>query len=620
MPEPILTRSLSAKFDEVIASSPTTQTKQTQEFYGLPPGPAGSRAIPQMRKPPSLSTLGPACNASPSILHKLSVLIARLPQENRDLLYTLIELLKLTAANVQRTKMPMANLLLLFCPSLQVSPSVLRLLCEAEGVWDGPLPAPEDESPQHELPSPVFEEPPSPDTPDASHGVRLVSGPGIGALGNGPRQRAQALPSTARTPVPGFIAPNVSQEMFTVTPLQTPTPPALVSSSAGSSSPYFYFSPPPATPARKATGSSEVGFPLERPLPQSPRMPTSATTRSPDGSGAGEGGLKRRLSIFGIGGGKSSAASSTSNLDNPSPSPSLRGGKRIISRPSLLLLGNRRSTADLLNSPPSPSARLSQGPPPVLSLPQSSPTFSVSMESLMGEDEQPGAERSTVTLTTSNGSGASDYAGSQANSGSEEPKVLGVPHRGGNNRSRSPSPARAESNSTSTPARYAPVGVPLRAPSPGPNAGLYGQLSPHDRKPSLHELKITAATSSADQGRPRTPIADMFRSASRLGVVDDREEDDEEQIVLLPPLGFTGSPMFKSPTASTPMMGALNAPVRPPARAMTPPSMAAPRLDVHPAGQHRRTPASGNDDDDDWTRLVLGAGRTSTDGRPPRGS
>lgn len=159
VPEPILTEALSAKFDEIVTASPTTQTKQTPEFYRLTLGPDGGRAIPQTRKPPLLSILKSALKETPSILHKLSVLIARLPQENRDLLYTLVELLNLTAANAKITRMPLANLLLLFCPSLQVSPSVLSLLCEAEGVWDGPLPAPEAEPPQHDLSLPVFEKP-----------------------------------------------------------------------------------------------------------------------------------------------------------------------------------------------------------------------------------------------------------------------------------------------------------------------------------------------------------------------------------------------------------------------------------------------------------------------------
>ena len=33
--------------------------------------------------------------------------------------------------------MPLSNLLLVFCPSLAMSPPLLRVLCEGEGIWDG---------------------------------------------------------------------------------------------------------------------------------------------------------------------------------------------------------------------------------------------------------------------------------------------------------------------------------------------------------------------------------------------------------------------------------------------------------------------------------------------------
>ena len=67
-----------------------------------------------------------------------SWLISRLPQENRDLIYTVVELVKATASRSKETKMPLGNLLLVFCPSLNMSPSLLRVLCEVDGIWDGP--------------------------------------------------------------------------------------------------------------------------------------------------------------------------------------------------------------------------------------------------------------------------------------------------------------------------------------------------------------------------------------------------------------------------------------------------------------------------------------------------
>ena len=97
-----------------------------------------------MRKPPSLSTLAmPTFNGvrppSQSSIHTLAALVIRLPRENRDLLYTLIELIKATTNRSQRTKMPLASLLLVFCPILNIKPGLLRVFCESEDIWKAPL-------------------------------------------------------------------------------------------------------------------------------------------------------------------------------------------------------------------------------------------------------------------------------------------------------------------------------------------------------------------------------------------------------------------------------------------------------------------------------------------------
>ena len=92
---------------------------------------------PQIRKSPSLSTSGVARQLSQTSVHALAALVAQLPRENRDLLYTLVELINATA-NKKQTKMPLANLLLVFCPSLNIKLGLLRALCESEDVWKIP--------------------------------------------------------------------------------------------------------------------------------------------------------------------------------------------------------------------------------------------------------------------------------------------------------------------------------------------------------------------------------------------------------------------------------------------------------------------------------------------------
>lgn len=97
-----------------------------------------------IRKAPSLSTFTvPTTSAMPppsqKLISALTDLIGQLPRENHDLLKTVIELMKATAKESKTTKMPLGNLLLVFCPSLSMTPPLLRALCESENIWDDEL-------------------------------------------------------------------------------------------------------------------------------------------------------------------------------------------------------------------------------------------------------------------------------------------------------------------------------------------------------------------------------------------------------------------------------------------------------------------------------------------------
>jgi len=68
----------------------------------LPAGPKAGGGVPVIRKPPSLSTLAmPNFSGmrapSKSLVNALRSLVAGLPQENRDLLRTVTDLIKATA-------------------------------------------------------------------------------------------------------------------------------------------------------------------------------------------------------------------------------------------------------------------------------------------------------------------------------------------------------------------------------------------------------------------------------------------------------------------------------------------------------------------------------------------
>ncbi|KIM78888.1 hypothetical protein PILCRDRAFT_578639 [Piloderma croceum F 1598] len=150
LPEPILTHALAPYFEAVLSaethSRESKETPHPSRGMRRPADAAGPKPdgnVPTLRKPPSLSTLAmPNFSGmrapSESLVNALRSLIAGLPQENRDLLHTVTDLISATAKRSKETKMPLSNLLLVFCPSLNMNPPLLRVLCEAQGIWDVP--------------------------------------------------------------------------------------------------------------------------------------------------------------------------------------------------------------------------------------------------------------------------------------------------------------------------------------------------------------------------------------------------------------------------------------------------------------------------------------------------
>ncbi|OAX44141.1 RhoGAP-domain-containing protein [Rhizopogon vinicolor AM-OR11-026] len=132
--EPILTNVLSPAFEAAMTSERLSNN--------MPEPSSSPRSIhPGLRKPPSLSTLAmPNFSGShppsESLRKALSSLIARLPQENRDLLLTVTEIINATAQHSEDTRMPLNNLLLVLCPSLSMNPSLVQALCECKGIWN----------------------------------------------------------------------------------------------------------------------------------------------------------------------------------------------------------------------------------------------------------------------------------------------------------------------------------------------------------------------------------------------------------------------------------------------------------------------------------------------------
>ncbi|KAG8928745.1 hypothetical protein FRC01_005421 [Tulasnella sp. 417] len=120
LPEPILTKELSPQFDLAMllgtgeeATPGTRVTAFGGGFSGL--GDNSSFDSPTMEA-----------------MVELKNLMGRLPRENYDLLYEICKLLRSTARCSKATKMPLSNLLLVFCPSLQLSPGFLKLVIEKQ--------------------------------------------------------------------------------------------------------------------------------------------------------------------------------------------------------------------------------------------------------------------------------------------------------------------------------------------------------------------------------------------------------------------------------------------------------------------------------------------------------
>lgn len=144
----ILTRALSALFDSAInADNTRTSVPIVTATGGRPTSPVSlsgvgllGRPQPSLRKPPSLSTFTLPNSStlrapSTTLINTLRGLVSRLPRENHDLLLTVVELIRATAAKSSITKMPLSNLLLVFCPSLNMSPPLLRVLCDVPSIW-----------------------------------------------------------------------------------------------------------------------------------------------------------------------------------------------------------------------------------------------------------------------------------------------------------------------------------------------------------------------------------------------------------------------------------------------------------------------------------------------------
>ncbi|CAE6462811.1 unnamed protein product [Rhizoctonia solani] len=122
LPEPILTRALKSQFDMAMTATDTTS----------------NASFDLSKLPASVTSFGESSenmrSLDDALLTDIKILVDQLPPVNYTLLHELCHLLRYTTDHVHTTKMPIANLLLLFCPTLGFSAGFLRCLVEGQDV------------------------------------------------------------------------------------------------------------------------------------------------------------------------------------------------------------------------------------------------------------------------------------------------------------------------------------------------------------------------------------------------------------------------------------------------------------------------------------------------------
>lgn len=120
MPEPILTKKLMPLFDMAIALGRTVNGGAMLGVTSF----GGAMSFDMNSDGSDLPT--------EEAMIEVKNLMNQLPRENYDLLYEICKLLRLTSANSKATKMPLSNLMLVFCPTMQLNPPFLKLLVERQ--------------------------------------------------------------------------------------------------------------------------------------------------------------------------------------------------------------------------------------------------------------------------------------------------------------------------------------------------------------------------------------------------------------------------------------------------------------------------------------------------------
>ncbi|KAG8710291.1 hypothetical protein FRC09_000199, partial [Ceratobasidium sp. 395] len=154
LPDLILTRALKYQFD--LAMTSTSDNSSSFDLTKLPTSMTSFGESSEHMRP-----------LDDSLIADIKLLVDQLPQINYVLLHEICHLLRYTAQHAQTTKMPLGNLLLLFCPTLGFSAGFLRCLVEGQErlfEWGrvGPAPPPLPSRPAEPAAAAVSQPDPTP--------------------------------------------------------------------------------------------------------------------------------------------------------------------------------------------------------------------------------------------------------------------------------------------------------------------------------------------------------------------------------------------------------------------------------------------------------------------------
>lgn len=208
---------------------------------------------------------------------ELKGLMEQLPAENHDLLHELSKFLRLTAEKANITKMPLSNLLLVFCPSLHLNPAFLKLIIQRQDYFFG-------DGEMGKVADPVAAVDKVDDTCETASQAVSLKGPTLPSsrptrtreLNNSDEARRNR---TASVMIPGF---SVTFEAYAESAAELASAPIPIRGRATTTGPSLHPSPAPGTPASSvaSTPSRSRVIPAPQPSPV-PSLKTRVARRQP---------------------------------------------------------------------------------------------------------------------------------------------------------------------------------------------------------------------------------------------------------------------------------------------------------------------------------------------------